>query len=127
VHPEFKQGRENNMDGYRLKRKITLAGAILVCLCIITLMLYLGSLRSYIKLLLSLTPVVFGVIQLMASAASGAIIMELWRVLLPSVEPWSEKKHFVLVILVGVSIFLVSVILRVGWKASFIKTLVSGL
>jgi hypothetical protein len=115
------------MVAFSMKRKITLAVAILVCLCILIFMLYLGSLRSYIKLLLSLTPVVFGVIQLVASAASGAIIMELWRVLLPSVEPWSEQKHFVLVILVGVAIFLVSVILRVGWKASFIKTLVSGL
>ncbi len=110
-----------------MKRKIILAGAIVVCAFILTFMLYLGSLKSYIKLLLSITPMVFGVIQFVASAASAAIIMELLRVSLPSAKSWSEKKHFVLVILVGLSLFLISVIVRVAWNASFIKTLLSGL
>ena len=110
-----------------MKRKIILAGAIVVCAFILTFMLYLGSLKSYIKLLLSITPMVFGVIQFVASAASAAIIMELLRVSLPSAKSRSEKKHFVLVILVGLSLFLISVIVRVAWNASFIKTLLSGL
>ena len=108
-----------------MKRKIILAGAIVVCAFILTFMLYLGSLRSYIKLLLSLTPVVFGVIQFGASAALAAIIMEVLHLSLPAAKSWSEKKHFGLVILVGLSIFLVSVILRVAWNASFIKTLLA--
>ena len=110
-----------------MKRKIILAGAIVVCAFQFTFMLYLGSLKSYIKLLLSLTPVVFGVIQFVASVASAAVIMELLSVLLPSARSLSEKKHFGLVILVGLSLFLISVIVRVAWKASFIKTLLSGL
>jgi hypothetical protein len=91
-----------------MKRKIILAGAIVVYAFQLSFMLYLGSLKSYIKLLLSVTPVVFGVIQLVASAASAAIIMELLRVSLPGAKSWSEKKHFVLVILTGLSIFLIS-------------------
>jgi hypothetical protein len=110
-----------------MKRKIILAGAIVVWAFQFAFVLYLGSLKSYIKLLLSLTPVVFGVIQFVASAASAAIIMELLRLSLPSARSLSEKKHFGLVVLVGLSIFLISVILRVAWKASFIKTLLSGL
>jgi hypothetical protein len=110
-----------------MKRKIILAGAIVVCAFIFTFVLYLGSLKSYIKLLLSLTPVVFGVIQFVASAASAAIIMELLRVSLPSAKSWSEKKHFGLVVLVGLSIFLISIILRVAWNASFIKTLLANI
>jgi hypothetical protein len=39
--------------------------------------------------------------------------MELLRVLLPSAKPWSEKKHFAMVIVVGVSIFPGSLVLRV--------------
>ena len=115
------------MVAFSLKRKLTLAGAIIVCALTFVFALYLGSLTGYIKLLLSLSPVVFGVIQFVGAAASAAIIMELLRVLLPSVKDWSETKHFTLVMVVGVSIFLVSVILRVAWKASFIKTLLSGL
>ena len=110
-----------------IKRKIILAGAVVVCAFLLAFMLYLGSLKSYIKLLLSLTPVVFGVIQFVASAASAVIIMELLRLCLPSTKSSSDKKHFVLVILIGLSLFLVSVILRVAWNASFIKTLLSGL
>ena len=112
---------------FSMKRKITLAVAILVGILLLAFMLYLGSLKSYIKLLLSLTPLVFGVIQCVASAASATIIIELLRTLIPSTKRWSEKQHFVLVTLVGLAIFLVSVILRVAWKASYIKTLLSGL
>ena len=110
-----------------MKRKIILAGAIVICALIFTFMLYLGSLKSFIKLLLSLTPVVFGVIQFVAATASATIIMELLRVSLPSAKRMSEKKHFGLVILVGLSLFLISVILRVAWKASFIKTLLANI
>ena len=115
------------MVDFSMKRKITLAGAILVGILLLAFMLYLGSVKSYIKLLLSLTPLVFGAIQIAASAASAAIIMELLRVLLPSARGWSDKQHFVGVTFVGLAIFLVSVILRVTWKASYIKTLLSGL
>jgi hypothetical protein len=63
-----------------IKRKIILAGAIILCAFQFAFMLYWGSLKSYIKLLLSLTPVVFGVIQFVASVASAAVIVELLRV-----------------------------------------------
>ena len=115
------------MNPISIKRIIILAGAMVVCALIVAFVLYLGSPKSYIKLLLSLTPVVFGSIQLLASAAAAAIIMEVLRVSLPSAKGWSEKKHFSLVIVVGLSLFLISVILRLAWKASFIKTLLSGL
>ena len=114
------------MHRFSMKRKILLAVAIVAWALQIGFMLYLGSLKGYIKLLLSLTPVVFGVIQFMAAAASAVILIELLRVSLLSAKSLSEKKHFILVILVGLSLFLVSVILRVGWNASFIKTLLAG-
>ena len=110
-----------------MKRKIILAGAIVVCAFIFAFVLYLGSLKGYIKLLLSLTPVIFGVIQFVTSAASAAIIVELLRISFPSAKSWSEKKHFGLVISVGLSLYLISVILRLAWNVSFIKTLLSGL
>ena len=108
-----------------MKRIIVLVGAIVVCALIFTVMLYLGSLKSYIKLLLSVTPAVFGVIQFVAAAALAAIIMELLRLCLPSAKHMSVKKHFGLVILIGLSLFLISVILRVAWNASFVKTLLA--
>ncbi len=110
-----------------MKRKIILAGAIVICAFVFAFILYLGSFKSYIKLLLSVTPLVFGIIQCVASTASAAIIMELLHLSLSSAKSWSDKKHFGLVILVGLSIFLISVILRVAWKASFIKTLLAAI
>ena len=93
------------MVAFSLKRKITLAGAVIVYVIISAFVLYLGSFTSYIKLLLSLSPVVFGVIQLVAAAALAAIIMELLRILVSSAKDWSEIKHFALVMVVGVSLF----------------------
>ncbi len=115
------------MVPFSIKRKIILAGAIVVCAFILTFVFYLGSLYSYIKLLLSLTPPVFGLIQFVAAAGSAAIITELLRVGLPTAKRWSEKKHFAVVVIMWLSLFFISVILRVGWKASYIKTLISDL
>ena len=94
------------MHPFSMKRKIILAVAIVAWALQIGFILYLGSLKSYIKLLLSLTPMVFGVIQFMAAAASAVILMELLRVSLLSAKSLPEKKHFIFVILLGCHYFL---------------------